>query len=323
MVKTSSEKSLKSNKMKFTIRPTGGFGLVERGLAKVYRDNPEGGREEVSDYHSTMLPGGGRSHRVFWDEKNRVYPIDLSKDQLNRIAKEMRLLDKTTKKLIESADARNEYDPFFCHENLFLEVPNEGISMDSDNAEGEYWLAAIKSEPKLFNLNNNTDNPLVKKVQEFKVITAGHSDVEIKASLKEGRRATEIYHANKDDYAWLKDIARGLDIILGDNPDIELLRDQIFLKITTEKDFKTRDGVRFIDKFLALTDMSQNERATRAKVTEAIGLHIIVREGRKYSFEDEVIGSTPEKVYEFLSREENADIKGKILARIAEKAAKA
>lgn len=296
--------------------------LVQKGQAKMYKENPqeEGGREELGDYKQSLLPGGGKSHRVFWDSTKRVYDIDLPKDKLNEIALKMRLIDSETKKIIETADKYNEYDPFFKHEKLEIFVPNSGISLDTETVEGEYWWAAIQSEPKTFDVDNSTDNPLVKKIQSFKVTTAGHSEEEVSRDVKEGQRATAIYHAIKTDYKQMINICRGLDIVIGENPAIPALQDAIFLKITTQKDWKTKDGSRNIEKFLALTDMPKAELELTAKISEAIGLGIIVRVGKQYEFDQVQIGSTPEKVKDFLNKKEerNQTIRQDLLARIAE-----
>lgn len=304
--------------MKYTIRPTGAFGLVERGLAKVYRDDEEGKQEQVGDYQNSLLPMGSRSHRVLFDTKRRLYDINISKDDLNRIAKEMRLMDKETKKLIETADKFNEYDAFFSHESLTLEVPNGGITLDTDTAEGEYWWNAIQNEPKKFNIDGKgNDNPLEKKLHEFKVTTAGHSEKELKKDLTEGQRATGIFHANKDNVKWCVTVCRGLDIIVEDQPDdLGALHEAIFSKITIEKDYKTQDGIRNIEKFLALTDMKKSEFNLRGEIGKAIGLKIIKRQGKKYEYDDEVLGTTPDKVYDYLSRKENEETLAKILAQL-------
>lgn len=303
--------------MKFTIRPTGTLGLVERGLARVYRDDEDGKQEQVSDYNNALLPMGSRSHRVLYDTTRRKYDISISKEEINRIAKEMRLVDPETKKLIETADPHNEFDPFFKHEALTLEVPNGGITMDTDTAEGAYWWEAIKSEPKKFNVDNKNDNPLERKLHEFKVTTAGHSEKEVKKEVTEGQRATGIFHANKDNVKWCVAVCRGLDIVVEDQPsDMGVVHDAIYSKITLEKDFKTQDGIRNIEKFLILTDMKKADFEIRALIGKAIGLKIIERTGRKYEFEDEQLGTTPDKVYDYLSRKENEETLGKILARL-------
>lgn len=308
--------------MKYTIRPTGTMGLVERGVARVYRDDENGKQEQVSDYNNALLPMGSRSHRVLYDTKRRKYDINISKDSLSRIAKEMRLVDPITKKLIETADLHNEFDPFFSHDLLTLEVPNGGITMDTETAEGEFWFEAIKSEPKKFNIDNKNDNPLEKKMHEFKVTTAGHSEKEVKKDIDEGKRATGIYHANKDNVKWCVTVCRGLDIVVEDQPDdLGVLQDAIYSKITLEKDFKTQDGVRNIEKFLILTDMKKSDFEIRGAIGKAIGLKIIERNGRKYEFEDEQLGPTPDKVFDYLTRKENEETLGKILARLKKQGA--
>lgn len=293
------------------------LGLVERGLAKVYRDDEEGKQEQVGDYNNALLPMGSKSHRVMYDTKKKKYDINLSKEVLDSIAERMKLVDPETKKLIKKADPHNEYDPFFKHDSLTLEVPNGGITLDDETAEGEYWFEAIKNEPKRFNIDNKTDNPLEKKMQEFKVTTAGHSEKEVKKEITEGERATGIYHAIKDDVTKMVAACRGLDIVVEDQPtDMKTVQQAVFSKITIEKDFKTQDGIRNIQKFLDLFDMPEKDFATRAAVGKAIGLKIIERQGRKYEFEDEVLGTTPDKVYDYLSRKENEETLGKILSRL-------
>lgn len=302
--------------MKYTVRPTGSLELIERGMAKIYREDNEGRREEVGDYTQSLLPKGARTHRVFFDTKQRKYAIDLDQKELNEIVYEMRLVDPETKRVIEKADPRNEHDPFFKHESLYLDVPNSGLTLDTETAHGRYWMAAIKSEPMMFNIDNTTDNPLVKKVQSFKVTTAGHSDVELRKEITEGEKATGIYHAIKDDLKRMVEVARGMDIIVSDNPDIEMIRQQLFIKITSDKDFKTRDGVRNIERFLELNDMKEGDRNLRAAITEALGLKLITRDGRKYVYEDVVIGTSADKAFHFLKRKENEDMRALLLAQI-------
>lgn len=306
--------------MKFTIRPSGTLAIVERGLAKIYRDNPEsdGGREELGDYKASRLPGGGESHRVFYDVDKRRYDVVLTAEELAVIVKDLRFIDPLTKKLIETADPRNEFDPFFIHEKLEIEVPNAGVTLDTDDSWGKYWWGAVQAEPKKFDVDNSTDNPLVRKVQSFKVTTAGHSEAEVNQNVKEGQMATERYHSLKEDYKEMINICRGLDITISDTPGISVLQNAIYLKITDQKDWKTKDGTRNITKFLALTDMTVEERSIRAKVGEAIGLGIITREGKRYEFDQTVLGQTPDKIYEFLSKKENKDIRKEILVRIEE-----
>lgn len=307
--------------MKYTIRPAGSMNeLVQKGQAKIYRQSPDedGGRVEVGDYKGALLPGGGKSHRVKFDTGKREYDIALSNTELSAIAKGMRLIDPLTKKIIETADKFNEYDPFFIHEKLEIDIPNAGVTLDTDTDEGKYWWHAIESEPKVFDIDNSTDNPLVKKVQTFRVTTAGHSEAEVSQDIKEGQRATAIFHAIKNDFKQMVDICRGLDITIGENPNIDALRDAIYLKITTQKDWKTKDGTRCIDKFLALADMAPSEREIRAKVGEAISLGIITRSGKNYEYDQTILGNNPDKVFAFLSKpdEKNQAILKDILEQI-------
>lgn len=303
--------------MKFTVRASGGLALIEKGMARIYRDDADGKTEDTGNaYQNTLLPGGSRTHRVFYDTKKREYIIGLSTKELSAIAKEMRLIDPKTDKLIESADPRNELDPFFIHDDLVLEVPNGGITLDDDTPEGKYWLAAIQTEPHLFDINNTTDNPLIKKNQDFRVTTAGHSEKEVAKDIKEGEKATGIYHAIKDDVQKLIDTCRAMDIIVDDSPDIEMMRTAIYTKITTEKDYKTRSGVRNIDKFLSLYEMKKEDFTFRALVGKAVGMKLITREKNNYVYENVILGNTQDKAFEFLSRKENAKLKEGILAQM-------
>lgn len=306
--------------MKYIIKPSGSFGVVERGLAKVFREDRDGGeRQEVSDYQNTLLPGGSWPHRIFYDTDNRRYDINLKPADLKRIVEALHFQDPVSKKVIETADPGNEWDPFFNHEDLHIEVPNSGLSMDTDNVWGEFWYAAAESEPKKFNINFTTDNELVRKGQLFNLTTSGHNEKEVKKEVQEGKRANLIYAAHIDDYQWMVETLRGLDVQVSSDVKIDALQDLIFVKITTEKDFKTRDGMRTIEKFLLITDMKEEDRGTRAKITQAIGLKIIEKEGKRYSFDGQVLGVSPEEIFVYLSKEDHADIKGLIFERIEEK----
>lgn len=287
----------------------------------MYKDLPDGGREEVGDWNQGMLPGASKTHRVFFDPEKRFYPIDLPKTELDEIAKELRYTDAKTGKLIEAADPRNELDPFFCLNELELEVPNSGVTMDDTTALGKFWLAAARSEPKLFNINNGTDNPAIKRVQEFKIMTAGYSQSEKTEKLQEGKRAGDIFYAKKHDYQWLVNTCRGMGISVASDAKVDALEDAIWLKITDEKDFKI-NGVRAIERFLELNDMKQDDFETKARINLAIDLKIIAKEGRRYSFDEQLLGGSPDEVFAMLARPENADVKGMILARLEEKSSK-
>ena len=217
---------------KYVIRPTGTLSLIQKGMAKVFQENEDGRRVEVGDYKHSMLPGAGKPFRVFWDERKRRYNINIPDARLQFLAKEMKLSDPDSRKMIVSADPGNEYDPFFRHPELMIDVPNGGMAMDDSTVMGEFWWYAIKSAPKHFNINNETDNPLIKNIQEFSVITAGHSESEVSATVKEGKRASQIFWANSTNYKWLLETCRGLDIVVGEGSDIGMMSDAIFIKIT-------------------------------------------------------------------------------------------
>jgi hypothetical protein len=307
--------------MKYTVRPTGHLDLVERGLATMYRES-KGEREVVGDYQNALLPNGSSSFRVFFDSSKRRYDINIPTDELNKIAEELRLPDSDKKETITMADITNEYDPFMSHPDLTVAISNGGQTFDTDTAWGKFWWHAFNSDTKRFNIDNGTDNPLVKKVQEFKVTTAGHDEKEVSKAIKEGIRATDVFHSLKGNYKQMMNVVRAFDIHVSDNPDIEMLRTAIYVKITTEKDFKTRDGMRNIEKFLAITDMKQDDLETRAKITEAIGFGIITKDGRKLLFNDEVLGINAEQAFQYLSRTENLETKSKLLAKMIEKGKK-
>jgi hypothetical protein len=304
---------------KYTIRPIGEIELFEEaGMNQMYRDDDRGKPRPVGEYKNALLPHGVKTHRVFYNSKKRIYEINIPSKVLNEIALKLRFTDPLTKQVITKADVNNEFDPFMIQEELVLEVPNSGLTLDDEDPWGLFWLYAIKSAPKKFNLDNNTDNEAVKRAQEFKVTTAGKTEVEIDESVKEGMRATEIYHSIKDDFRQMMICCRALDIVVADNPPIDMLQKAIYLKITTEKDYRTKDGMRNIERFLSIQDMKTDDRETRAKVTEAIGLGIIEKENRKLMFEERNLGSSPEKAFEFLMRKENADMKARLLALVSQ-----
>lgn len=306
--------------MKYTVRPTGSMKeLSETGVAKMFREDANGRRIEVGDYQNALLPKGAITHRIRFDRQKRRYNISIPDADLQWIVSELLFIDPETKKPIEKANPGNEYDPFFILETLSVSIPNSGLTMDSDEPLGKLWLYAFKSEPELFNIDNSTDNPLVKKQQIAKITTAEHSENEVSEEIMEGKRAQGILHSIKDDFQMMVEVCRSMDIIVGDNPDMEMMHTALYVKITTDKDFKSRDGKRNIEKFLEINDMPQEERSLRAKITEAIGIGIITKEGSNLVFNDAVIGNNTEKAYQFFSRDHNADMKGELLARIAER----
>lgn len=304
---------------KFTIKPSGKLDLIEQGLAKMFKEDDRGNREEVGDYKNSLLPYGGRRHRVFYDEEKRQYRIGLSNKELSELAEKIKLVDPKSKQLIKVADKHNEHCEFFKHEELCIIVANEGITLDDEDAWGKFWKAAVEYESKMFDIDGQTDNPLVKAVQDYRVTTSGYSEKEIDRDITESMRATEIYHSIKDDFEQMKETAKAMEIVIGKNPDIALLRQAIFAKITTEKDFKTRDGERFIERFLRINDMPTDEKNLLAAITDAIGFKIIEKKGRRYFFEEEVLGTTHNKVYETLQEEGNKRLKAQILALVKEK----
>ena len=308
--------------MKHTIKPVGGLDdLVEKGLAKKFFENDEGKKFGIEDYANPMLPGGGKNHRVFWGEKERRYRINITKEDLQFCVDEMRLTDPKNGKLIEKADPRNEKDPFFIHDELQITVPNAGITIDDETGWGLYWWRAANSEPKKFNVNNNTDNPLVLRGQDFKVTSAGQDENERDKEIAEGMRATDIFAAIKNNFKELLIVARAMDIIVSDNPPIKTLQDTIYLKITTDKDYLTKDKMRNIDKFFQVTDMKTEDRTIRAMVTEAVDLQIITYEGKNLIYEDEMIGTTNDKAFQFFMKKGNEKFKASLISQVAEKSA--
>lgn len=306
--------------MKYTIQPYGTTGdLIEAGLARMFSEDQNGRRTDQGDYKNALLPGGSRSHRVRYDSDKRRYNIVIDQKALNRIVYALNLTDSKTEKLIETANLNNEFDPFFNHPDLVLEVPNRGLTLDDQTPWGEFWMFAAKSEPLMFNINGTTENPIIRKNQEFVVTTAGHDKKEVDTAQLEGERATGIYHAIKDDFKRLLQNCRAMDIVVDDSSDIEMMRTALYRKITIDKDMKTRDGVRNIERFLQNNDMKQAEFALRATVTEAIGLGIIAKEGRKLVFDDIVLGTNAQQAFDFLSQKKHEDMKGMLLARVKSK----
>lgn len=307
----------------YTIRPKGTLDLIENGMAKMYReDMTTGKRTEIGDYLNALLPNGARSHRVPYSEGKRQYLINLTNEELSAIAAEVKLVDPDTKKLITSADKYNEFDPFMKHLDLVLDVPNSGMILDDQTAWGKYWMEAMRSAQKVFDIDGNSaDNPLVSKSQEFKVTSAGHTEQKMDKDIQEGMRAGAIFHAIKDDFERLLAVAGVLDIVVSENPPISMLQTTIFLKITSEKDFKTKGGVRNIEAFIAANDMNNESAAFRAIITQAQAMKVITKQGRDLVFNEITLGTSADKAYQFLSKKENASLKGLLLAEVAEKSA--
>lgn len=305
---------------KYIVKPAGSMKeLAESGIAKLYREDANGRRVEQGDYQNALLPKGALTHRVHYDEKNRQYDINIPKDMLQNIVSRLHYIDPDTNKAIESADPKNQYDPFFKLQDLSITIPNSGVLLDDEDPLGLFWLYAFKSEPLLFNIDNSEENPLIKKQQVAKVTTAGHNEKEFSQDVLEGKRAQGILFSIKDDFNEMVETCRAMDIVIGEDPDMDMMHTALYIKITTEKDFKARDGQRNIEKFLGIKDMSREEKHLRAKITEAIGYGIISKEGSNLVFNDIIIGNNSDKAYHFLTRSHNSDIKGDLLARIAER----
>ncbi len=79
--------------------------------------------------------------------------------------------------------------------------------------------------------------------------------------------------------------------------------------------------MRNIDKFFQVTDMKNEDREIRAMITEAVDLKIITMEGKNLIFEDEMIGTTNDKAFQFFMKKGNEKFKAILIARVAEKSA--
>lgn len=303
--------------MKYTVKPSGSIEIFSRGLAKVFVEDASGRRDEIGDYKNSMLPNGNNSHRVFYDTSKGKYDIDLTDEELNAAVRAMSLSDPKTKIAITSANRHNEYDPFFIHEELVLRIPNSGTTLDDETPIGKFWLKAIESEPHKFKIDNGTGNPALERIQEFQVITSRHSEVAINEEVNEGMEATSRFHSIYEDYQKMIFICQGMDIEVGSEPKIGVLRSAIYQKITTEKDFKTKDGVRYIDRFFELTDMSKPELEIRAKVSEAISLGIISKVDRRLNFNGEFVGFNAEEAYRYFSNDDNIEAQSILFQMIA------
>lgn len=279
---------------------------------KLVHQNSDEDITSTSDYRQPFLPGVGRNYTP--RSRNGKIMIDLSQAELNKLVMEMELYDKKSNQ-ITSAPISNPGAPFWTHPKVSIFLENSGTTFDDEDVFGKFWLAVLRAD-RDFNVDNKEiDNPALDGVTKFNVTRSIDALNAKDKDIDEVSEATKLLH--NMDFEKRRKILRAMGIDSKD-PSPEQLERHLMEKIVTSKDKMTSGGERNIELFLRLARTKSEEINIRGIITKAISLdkRVILKQKGMYYYGEVALGRTVDSVYDFLIKEENADLLADIALKV-------
>ncbi len=301
----------------YNIQSTKGIaGVTGNKPISILRDNSFGTADEVGEYKSPLFPKCTKEIRVIFDQRSNTWPVALSKDELNAIVADFGFEDEDGSRII-TADKNHRSDPFFNHDDLIARIEEGNLSMDDETPIGLFWKKVAEADDMNYDINNDTDNPLQRARQSFKITTDDNENKKVVRDQDEGMRATELLHTMTDER--MKEVARAMGIELPGKIESRQLKATLFEKITLRKDAKTNEGVRNIEAFLKTAEMSTKETELRSMITEAVEKRILQKRqfGHLY-FAEIKVGNNIEQVYDFMGEQTNEALMSELIRFVKE-----
>jgi hypothetical protein len=270
-----------------------------------------GRKTVVGKYNKPTAPGSLRIYKPqFKSKPSNRFLIDITEKELTELVKDIGLLDKTGN-VITTANVKNAGDNFFRHNDLYLRIENGTALLDDEVPLDKFFLACFKADPK-FRFTGGKINPAMSAMVEYSVTMAGDVLDEDTVEVQDGLKAVELL-LNME-YSKQVKVLNSMGVRT-ENPDPEMVKKLLYKKITKEKDQPNPvTGETNLALFLRLASSNTEQLSLRTIIADARKKRIIgKKDNGKYIFGDLEIGRSVEEIFNYLSDDENIDVKNDII----------
>lgn len=279
--------------------------------------DPETGDEIASSpYAKPTPPKIIQRIRIPYDIRRRTYVInpDLKKGELNKLVKDCMLTYEegpNAGAVIEEANPRNKRDPFFIHSDLYLELTSGTVSIVPEDPIHKIFLESFKADNRI---NEGGKGTKMKNAKvQWTLSKSGDNYKEKEVEVDETKKALKKLWSMEPKQ--MRMILTAMGTLLSSDSTDKRVETVLTMKITEDKDRKV-NGVRNIDLFNKYSKAPVGEMQLRSIVTQAYDQGIIGRaSGNRYKYGDLVMGTSIDKVMEFLDEKDNEVIKKEIVEK--------
>lgn len=271
----------------------------------------DGRKTVVGKYNKPTAPGSLRIYKPqFKSKPSNKFLIDLTDKELNTLVNEIGLLDKDNK-LITSANMKNAGDSFLRHNDLYIRIENGTALLDDEVPFEKFFLACFRADPK-FRFTSGKHNPAMSAMVEYTVTMAGDIQDEDAIEVQEGLDAVDALYAMT--FEKMVKVLGSMGVKSVD-PDPVMVKKLLFKKITKEKDQpNTVTGETNLVLFNRLANNNMEQLSLKNIIADARKARIIgKKDSGKYIFGDLEIGRNLEEVFNYLSDDENGDVRNDII----------
>lgn len=279
------------------------------GDPTIYKEDSEGIPIATGTYKSNTIPGTFSIKKIKWDATKRKYDLDIDKNVLNDLVKEIGFFDKNGM-AIESANLNNERDPFFSHNDLFFKIENGANSVDDSTPFGRLQMMWMKQQPE-YSMKGDVVNPALNVLRKYTISTAAiDNDVEAKV-VDQTIEAISLLNAMTYDIQCSILKAMGVPVR---NAEPSIVKSTLFRKITDDKNLTVfGSNKKNIDLFLELASADSSTINLKGIVTMAKE-YGLVSKGKNgfYKYGEIELGRTLAEVNTFLANKDNYDVVNRI-----------
>lgn len=270
-----------------------------------------GRKTVVGKYNKPTAPGSLRIYKPqFKSKPSNRFLIDITQAELDKIVQELSFLDDNGQ-VIKTANMKNAGDPFLKHDDLYIRIENGTALLDDEVPLDKFFLACFKADPK-FMFTGGKINPAMSALVEYSVTMAGDVMDEDVIELEDGLRATELLF-NMEFSKQVK-VLNSMGIRTSD-PDPKMVMQLLYKKITKEKDQPNPiTGETNLVLFLRLAENTSEQLNLKVIIADARKKRVIgKKDNGKYVFGDLDLGRSLDDVFNFLSNDENGDVRNDII----------
>lgn len=273
--------------------------------------NDSGRKEVVGEYNKPNAPGSVFIYKPKF--KNGKLVADLTQQELNDLVKDMFFFDKSTGEKIDTANIRNMGDKFFKHDDLYLRIENGAVNLNDEIPLDKFFLACMRSDPK-FHFVNERSNPAMSAIVTYTVKRVGDITSEESQEVDRGVKAMEMFLAM--DFNKRVKVLNAMGTSTK-NPEPEQVQNALYNKIVKEATAVNHvSGETNIDMFIRLGSEKSEELELQTIVSNARNSRIIGKVSQNFTYGDLKLGRTLKDVYQFLSNDDNIDIRNQIIKEL-------
>ena len=301
------------------------FTNVNGTMNRVVEELTDGNIKEktLGTYNGEKFPGSKQIERaVIWSDSKKkwlIKGITSNGEELNDIVKKCNLQyperHPQAGHYISTADLFNSKDPFFCHDDLRINL-TEGETVLKLDTPLHYLAYLGFQENHKFQLSGDKINPAVSGRAKY-IITDRNIDIQSKKETRNKKQdAIKLYDELCKNYEKLRSVAIGMGLIKDENTTQALIEEILWEAIEDDKHIYF-DKMTKLEYFLKIAKAPSDELNLRNLMEKAInGGHIKLVRNSGYNIFGVFAGKTKTNLLEYMKNPQNSDILNRLQSAI-------